>query len=199
MPGFLVRVTARALRRLVGRGMAGRPYPRFYPHSVPGLCGTLADNARQWMRKTAQNRRILALPETMENVGRRLFARTLPPPPHHFDRCFSQRISSFWQTAHLGLPVAVLDACFSEAASARRRRSAAAVYRSTSLKVKWPVTAPISLGVHPASASRRDAAFLSPCAAHSFGRPAALQHSLNQLPKPAAVKGLPYAVVRKVR
>ena len=163
-----------------------RPLARF--RAVPGDTGGMAE----WLKARAWKVRIR--PKTVSWVR-----IPLPPPPHHFDRCFSQRISSFWQTAHLGLPVAVLDACFSEAASARRRRSAAAVYRSTSLKVKWPVTAPISLGVHPASASRRDAAFLSPCAAHSFGRPAALQHSLNQLPKPAAVKGLPYAVVRKVR
>ena len=56
----------------------------------------------------------------------------------------------------------LFSSCFAIAAAFNRSCSAARVYRSTSLSVLWPVTAMISCALHPASASRRAAAFRSP-------------------------------------
>src|SRR5207253_2627907 len=63
--------------------------------------------------------------------------------------------------------------------------------------VVCPVIDWIWCGVIPASARRREIALRNPCDEQS-GRPAALQRSLIQLPKPAAVKGLPKLVTRNV-
>ncbi|KNY21739.1 hypothetical protein AKJ13_16035 [Methylobacterium sp. ARG-1] len=72
------------------------------------------------------------------------------------------------------------------------------MYRSTSSSVWWPVTAMISCGVQPRSASRAAVALRSPWA-EQCGKPAWLHHSRNRLPKPAVENGLPYSVTRKVR
>src|SRR5262245_46595338 len=57
--------------------------------------------------------------------------------------------------------------------------------------------AAISCSVQPASASRRAAAFRSPWA-EQWCRFAISHCSRNQFPNPAAVKGLPNSVTRKV-
>src|SRR5262249_657472 len=57
------------------------------------------------------------------------------------------------------------------------------VIRGMSVKVGWPLMAAISLALQPASAKRRQAAFLSPCAVQRLGRPAASHCLRNQLLK----------------
>ena len=51
--------------------------------------------------------------------------------------------------------------------------------------------------VAPFSAARAAADFRTPWAEH-WGKPASLQRSRNQFPKPAAEKGLPNCVTKKV-
>jgi hypothetical protein len=83
--------------------------------------------------------------------------------------------------------------------SASRRWSAAFVYRTSSARLAWPVMAPISCAVQPASARRRAAAFLNPCA-EQCGSPALSHYSRrNQWVKVVAANGPPIVVVRRVR
>src|SRR5262249_8645317 len=97
-------------------------------------------------------------------------------------------------SAGLPVDVPVLDM----AVSARRRWSAARVYRTSSVRLAWPVIAPISWAVHPASASRRAAALRSPWA-EQCGSPALSHSSRNQRLKADPWKGLPCLVVTNVR
>ena len=82
------------------------------------------------------------------------------------------------------------------ASSAIFERFALRVYPLTCVKDRWPVAAIISLDVAPHFGQMSSGRFRSPCA-EQFVRPASLHLSLNQLPNPAAEKGLPYSVVRK--
>jgi hypothetical protein len=66
---------------------------------------------------------------------------------------------------------------FAIAFSASRSLSTSRVYRITSSAVLWPVIDMISRSVAPSSASSREAALRSPCAAQRAGKPAASQQS----------------------
>src|SRR5262245_1406416 len=97
-------------------------------------------------------------------------------------------------SASLPVDVPVLDM----AASASRRWSAARVYRTSSVRLAWPVIAPISCAVHPASARRRAAALRSPWA-EQCGSPALSHSSRNQRLNADPWKGPPSLVVTNVR
>ena len=75
---------------------------------------------------------------------------------------------------------------------ASRFRSAVRVYPSACFKVDQPKMAMSSCDVAPFSAARVAPALRKPVGG-AWRRPASLQRSRNQLPNPAALKGLPYS------
>src|SRR5262249_8035902 len=84
------------------------------------------------------------------------------------------------------------------ARAASRFRSTAVVYRSISLSVRWPETAPISCGLQSFSAMIRHPAFRRPCGTQDFGSPASSQRCRNHRPNDCLANGRPHSLVRKV-